>query len=118
VAAALANLGPCLVVAQVAILAGAALVALGRHALRLRRRANYSLADALGGGAVGGVLGAAAGCAVCVVRDTTAGARGAWVLPWLFRLVPFGIAGLLEGAVLGVVLGLIVALIAARARQR
>ena len=114
----MANLGPCLVVAQVAILGGAALVALSRHALRLRRRANYSLADALVGGAVGGVLGAAAGCAVCVLRESATSARGGWLVPWLFRLVPFGIAGLLEGAVIGVVLGLIVALVAARAKQR
>jgi hypothetical protein len=111
------SLGPCLVVAQVAILAGAAIVALARHALRLRRRANYRLADALGGGAVGGVLGAAAGCAVCALRDGAANARGEWVAAWLFRFVPFAVAGLLEGAVVGVVLGLIVALVAARARR-
>jgi hypothetical protein len=113
----MANLGSCLLVAQIAILVGATVVALGRHAVRLRRRANYSLADALGGGSVGGVLGAAAGCAICVLRDGTTGPRGAWVVPWLFRLVPFGVAGLLEGAVIGLVLGVIVALVASRARR-
>jgi hypothetical protein len=113
-----AYLGSCLLLAQVATLVGAAVVALGRHSLRLRRRANYSLADALGGGAVGGVLGAAAGCAICAVREGVVGPRGSWVVAWLVRFVPLGIAGLLEGAVIGLVLGVVVALTAARAKHR
>jgi hypothetical protein len=108
----------CLVVAESAIVAGAAIVAVTRHVVHLRRRANYSLADALGGGAIGGLLGAAAGCALCVARDGSANPGGGWLAAWLFRLLPFGIAGIVEGAVIGVVLGILVALMSARSARR
>ncbi|MFN2566650.1 MAG: hypothetical protein ABR499_16760 [Gemmatimonadaceae bacterium] len=108
----------CLLVAEVAIVAGAALVAVARHALHLRRGANYSLADALGGGAVGGLLGAAAGCAICVARDGTANPGGGWLAAWLFRFLPFGGLGIVEGAVVGLLAGVGIAMVAARRARR
>ena len=83
----------------------------------MRRRANYSLADALASGAVGGVLGAAAGTALCVVRDGTSNPGGGWVAAWLFRLLPFGGLGLVEGAVIGLAVGVAMAWLFASARR-
>jgi hypothetical protein len=108
----------CLLVAEAAILIGAVLVAVVRHGLYLRRGANYSLAAALGSGAVGGFLGAAGGTALCVVRDGTANPGGGWVAAWLFRLLPFGALGIVEGALLGVVVGIAMAWIVARSARR
>lgn len=108
----------CVLIAEAAILAGAVLVAIVRHGLYLRRGANYSLAAALGSGATGGLLGAAGGTALCVVRDGTANPGGGWVAAWLFRLLPFGALGIVEGAVLGVVVGVAMAWIVSRSRRR
>lgn len=108
----------CLLIAEGAIVGGSALVALGRHAWYLRGGRNYSLATALGSGAVGGFLGAAGGTALCVVRDGTANPGGGWMAAWVFRLLPFGALGLVEGAVIGVVVGLTVAWIVSRRRRR
>ena len=108
----------CILLAEAGIVAGAALVAVARHALHLRRGENYSLADALASGALGGVLGAAGGTALCVVRDGAANPGGGWLAAWLFRLLPFGGLGLLEGAVIGVVIGIAVAWIVSRSRRR
>jgi hypothetical protein len=107
----------CLLIAEGAIVGGAALVAVVRHALHLRRGTNYSLANALGSGAVGGLLGAAAGTALCVVRDGTANPGGGWVAAWLFRLLPFGGLGIVEGAVVGLVVGIAMAWIVARSTR-
>jgi hypothetical protein len=108
----------CMLVAQGGILAGAVLIAVVRHALHLRRRANYSLADALGSGAVGGLLGAAGGTALCVVRDGTANPGGGWIAAWLFRLLPFGGLGIVEGAVVGVITGIAMAWAVSRSARR
>jgi hypothetical protein len=108
----------CILIAEAAILAGAAFVAVVRHGLYLRRGANYSLAAALGSGALGGLLGAAGGTALCVVRDGTANPGGGWVAAWLFRLLPFGALGLVEGAVFGVVVGVAMAWIVSRSTRR
>ena len=108
----------CMLLAQGGILAGSVLVGLARHALHLRRRENYSLADALGSGAVGGLLGAAAGTALCVVRDGTANPGGGWLAAWLLRLLPFGGLGIVEGAVLGVIVGVAMAWIISRSARR
>jgi hypothetical protein len=108
----------CLLIAESGIVAGAALVAVVRHALHLRRGANYSLGNALAGGAIGGLLGAAAGTALCVVRDGTANPGGGWAAAWLFRLLPFGALGIVEGAVIGVVVGIVMAVIASRSARR
>jgi len=108
----------CLLLAEGGIVAGAVIVSVVRHALHLRRRENYSLADALGSGAVGGVLGAAVGTALCVVRDGTANLGGGWLAAWLFRLLPFGGLGIVEGAIIGVAVGIAVAWRAARAARR
>jgi hypothetical protein len=108
----------CFLIAEAAILAGSALVAMARHGLSLRRGANYSLAAALGSGAIGGLLGAAGGTALCVVRDGTANPGGGWVAAWLFRLVPFGALGIVEGAVFGLVVGIAMAWIVARSARR
>src|ERR687893_479949 len=99
----------CLLVAEGAIVGGATLVAVVRHAWYLRRGANYSLANALGSGAIGGLLGAAGGTALCVVRDGTANPGGGWMAAWLFRLLPFGGLGLVEGAAIGLVAGVAMA---------
>jgi len=112
------HISSCLLVAEGGIVAGSTLVALVRHALYLRRGANYSLGNALAGGAVGGLLGAAAGTALCVVRDGTANPGGGFVSAWLFRLLPFGAIGIAEGAVIGVVVGVVTALIASRSARR
>jgi hypothetical protein len=108
----------CLLIAEGGIVAGATLIALARHALHLRRGANYSLGNALAGGAVGGLLGAAAGTALCVLRDGTANPGGGWMAAWLFRLLPFGALGIVEGAVIGVLVGVVTALIASRSARR
>jgi hypothetical protein len=108
----------CILIAEAAILGGAVLVAVVRHGLYLRRGANYSLAAALASGAVGGLLGAAGGSALCVVRDGTANPGGGWVAAWLFSLLPFGVLGIVEGAVLGVVIGIAMAWIASRSARR
>lgn len=108
----------CILIAEAAILIGAALVAVVRHGLYLRRGANYSLAAALGSGAIGGLLGAAGGTALCVVRDGTANPGGGWVAAWLFRLVPFGALGIVEGALFGVVVGVAMAWIVSRSARR
>jgi hypothetical protein len=108
----------CILVAEAAILAGAILVAVARHALHLRRGANYSLANALGSGAIGGFLGAAAGTAVCVLRDGTANPGGGWVAAWLFRLLPFGGLGIVEGAVIGLIVGVAMAWTVSRSARR
>jgi hypothetical protein len=108
----------CVLIAELAILFGAALVAVVRHGLYLRRGANYSLAAALGSGAIGGLLGAAGGTALCVVRDGTANPGGGWIAAWLFRLLPFGALGILEGAVVGLVVGIAMAWIVARSARR
>jgi hypothetical protein len=108
----------CLLLAESAIVGGAALVALGRHAWYLRRGANYSLASALGSGAIGGLLGAAGGTALCVMRDGTSNPGGGWMTAWLFRLLPFGALGLIEGAVIGVVAGVAVAWLVSRRARR
>jgi hypothetical protein len=108
----------CILLAEAGIVAGAALAAVVRHALYVRRGANYSLANALGTGAVGGLLGAAGGTALCVVRDGTANPGGGWMAAWLFRLLPFGVLGVVEGAVLGVVVGVAMAWIISRSRRR
>jgi hypothetical protein len=108
----------CLLLAESAIAGGAVLVAVGRHAWYLRRGANYSLASALGGGALGGFLGAAGGTALCVARDGTANPGGGWMSAWLFRLVPFGALGLVEGAVIGVIVGVAIAWIVSRRTRR
>lgn len=108
----------CFLIAETAILAGATLVAVVRHGLFLRRGANYSLAAALGSGAIGGLLGAAGGTALCVVRDGTANPGNGWMAAWLFRLLPFGALGIVEGAVLGVVVGIAMAWIVARSTRR
>ena len=107
----------CLLIAEAGIILGAVLVSILRHGLYLRRGANYSLAAALGSGAVGGVLGAAGGTAYCAVRDAAAPGTG-WVGEWLFRLVPFGVLAIIEGAVLGVIVGVAMAWIAARTARR
>ena len=114
----MAHIRSCLLFAESAIVGGATLVALGRHAWYLRRGANYSLANALGSGALGGFLGAAAGTALCVVRDGTSNPGGGWMAAWLFRLLPFGALGLIEGAVIGVIAGIIVALVVSRRARR
>jgi hypothetical protein len=108
----------CLLVAEGAIVGGATLVALGRHAWYLRRGTNYSLASALGSGAMGGFLGAAGGTALCVVRDGASNPGGGWVAAWLFRLLPFGALGLVEGAVIGVFAGLTMAWFVSRRARR
>jgi hypothetical protein len=108
----------CFLIAEAAILAGAALVAVVRHGVYLRRGANYSLAAALGSGAIGGLLGAAGGTALCVLRDGTANPGGGWIAAWLFRLMPFGVLGLVEGAVFGVIVGIAMAWIVARSTRR
>jgi hypothetical protein len=108
----------CLLVAESAIVGGATLVALGRHAWYLRRGANYSLANALGSGAIGGFLGAAGGTALCVARDGTSNPGGGWMAAWLFRLLPFGGLGLVEGAIIGVVAGLAMAWVVSRRARR
>jgi hypothetical protein len=108
----------CLLIAEGAILGGAALVAVTRHALYIRRGANYSLANALGSGAVGGFLGAAGGTALCVVRDGTANPGGGWLSAWLFRLVPFGGIGIVEGALFGAIVGIAMAWAVSRRRRR
>jgi hypothetical protein len=108
----------CMLIAESAILGAAALVAVTRHALYLRRRANYSLANALGSGAVGGFLGAAGGTALCVVRDGTANPGGGWMAAWLFRLLPFGALGVVEGALVGVIVGIAMAWIVSRRARR
>jgi hypothetical protein len=114
----MAHFRSCVLIAEGAILGGAALVAMARHGLYLRRGANYSLANALGSGAVGGFLGAAGGTALCVVRDGTANPGGGWLAAWLFRLVPFGGLGILEGAVVGVVVGITIAWFVSRRARR
>ena len=114
----MAHIRSCLLFAESAIVGGATLVALGRHAWYLRRGANYSLASALGSGSVGGFLGAAAGTALCVVRDGTSNPGGGWIAAWLFRLLPFGALGVVEGAVVGVVAGLAVAWLVSRRARR
>lgn len=108
----------CILIAEAAILGGAALVAVVRHGLYLRRGANYSLAAALGSGAIGGLLGAAGGTALCVVRDGTANPGGGWVAAWLFRLLPFGALGIVEGAVFGILVGITMAWIVSRSTRR
>jgi hypothetical protein len=108
----------CLLLAEGGILVGATLIAVVRHAWYVRRRANYSLADALGSGAVGGLLGAAAGTALCVVRDGTANPGGGWMAAWLLRLLPFGALGLVEGAVIGLVVGVAMAWLMTRSARR
>jgi hypothetical protein len=112
------HISSCILIAEAAIFAGAALVAVARHGLHLRRGANYSLAAALGSGAIGGFLGAAGGTALCVVRDGTANPGGGWVAAWLFRLLPFGALGIVEGAVFGVVVGVAMAWIVSRSTRR
>ena len=112
------HISSCFLVAEAGIVAGATLVGVTRHALHLRRGANYSLGSALVGGAVGGLLGAAAGTALCVVRDGTANPGSGWAAAWLLRLVPFGAIGIVEGAILGVVVGIAVAWVATRAARR
>jgi hypothetical protein len=107
----------CLLIAEGAIVGGATLVALGRQAWSLRRGSTYSLASALGSGAIGGFLGAAGGTALCVVRDGTANPGGGWMPAWLFRLVPFGAIGIVEGAVIGVVVGVAVAWVVSRRKR-
>src|SRR5918999_4944950 len=97
----MAHISSCFLLAEGAIVTGAVLVSVARHALHLRRRENYSLAAALGSGSIGGVLGAAAGTALCVVRDGTSNPGGGWLAAWVFRLLPFGGLGLIEGAVIG-----------------
>jgi membrane associated rhomboid family serine protease len=108
----------CILIAEAAILAGAAFVAVVRHGLYLRRGANYSLAAALGSGAIGGLLGAAGGTALCVVRLGSTNPGGGWVAAWLFRLLPFGVLGIVEGAVLGVIVGVVMAWIVSRRSAR
>jgi hypothetical protein len=108
----------CLLVAESAIVGGAALISVARHALFLRRGGNYSLANALGSGAVGGFLGAAGGTALCVLRDGTANPGGGWMAAWAFRLVPFGALGIVEGALIGVIVGLAMAWAVSRRRRR
>ena len=108
----------CLLLAEGGIVAGAVLVSVVRHALHLRRRENYSLADALGSGAIGGVLGAAAGTALCVGRDGAGNPGGGWLAAWLFRLLPFGGLGIIEGAVIGAVAGIAMAVVAAKSARR
>jgi hypothetical protein len=108
----------CILIAEGAIVAVAMLVAVLRHGLYLRRGANYSLAAALGTGAIGGLLGAAGGTALCVVREGTANPGGGWVAAWLFRLLPFGVLGIVEGAVVGLVVGVAMAWIVSRSRRR
>jgi hypothetical protein len=108
----------CLLIAEASMVGGAALVALARHGWYLRRGANYSLANALGSGAVGGFLGAAGGTALCVVRDGTSNPGGGWVAAWLLRLVPFGGLGIVEGAIIGLVVGIAMAWIVSRRARR
>src|SRR5918999_1747962 len=108
----------CILIAETAIVAGAVLVAVVRHGLYLRRGANYSLAPALARGAIGGLLGAAGGTALCVVRDGTANPGGGWMAAWLFRLLPLGVLGIVEGAVLGLVVGVATAWIVSRSARR
>jgi hypothetical protein len=108
----------CLLIAELAIFAGAVLVAVARHSFHLRRGTNYSLAAALGSGAIGGLLGAAGGTAYCVARDGTANPGGGWAAAWLFRLLPFGAIGLVEGAVFGVIVGIAMAWIVSRSGRR
>jgi membrane associated rhomboid family serine protease len=72
----------------------------------------------LGTGAIGGLLGAAGGTALCVVREGTANPGGGWVAAWLFRLLPFGVLGIVEGAVVGLVVGVAMAWIVSRSRRR
>jgi hypothetical protein len=112
------HISSCFLIAETAIVAGAVLVAVVRHGLYLRRGANYSLAAALGTGAIGGLLGAAGGTALCVVRHGTSNPGGGWIAAWLFRLLPFGAIGIVEGAVLGVVVGILMAWIVARSTRR
>jgi hypothetical protein len=108
----------CILIAEAAILGGAVLVAVVRHGWYLRRGANYSLAAALGSGAIGGLLGAAGGSALCVLRHGTANPGGGWVAAWVFRLLPFGALGIVEGAVFGVVVGIAMAWIVSRSARR
>lgn len=114
----MAHIRSCIVIAEGAILGGATLVAMARHAWYLRRGRNYSLANALGSGAVGGFLGAAGGTALCVVRDGTANPGGGWLSAWLFRLLPFGTLGVVEGAVIGIVVGVAMAWVVSRRARR
>lgn len=73
-----------------------------RQFVHQRRRETYGLSDALGAGAVGGVLGAAAGAALCVVRDGTSNPGGGGLDAWLLRVLPMAGFGLVEGAAIGV----------------
>ncbi len=114
----MSHIRSCIAIAEGGILAGATLIGVVRHALHVRRRANYSLGDALGSGAVGGLLGAAAGTALCVARDGTANPGGGWLAAWLFRLLPFGTLGIVEGAIVGIIVGIVVAWIVSRSARR
>lgn len=114
----MAHIRSCVLLAESAIVGGAILVAAGRHAWHLRRGANYSLASALASGALGGFLGAAGGTALCVVRDGTANPGGGWMSAWLFRLLPFGGLGIVEGALIGVVVGVTIAWVVSRRARR
>lgn len=97
----MAGLRSCFLLAEVALVVGASAWTLARFVTLRRRTEAYGLSDAIGAGAVGGMIGMAAGAALCVLRDGAAHAGGSW-LGWASRILPFGGLALLEGAAVGV----------------
>jgi len=76
----------------------------------LRRRTGaYDLSDALSAGIVGGMIGFAAGAALCVLGVEAARPVGGWRWALVGQFLPFAGLALLEGAAVGVAMAFVVA---------
>ncbi len=102
----MSHLHSCFLLAELALVVVAGAWSLARLVILRRQTGGYGLSDAMSAGAVGGLIGMAAGGALCVLE--AARADGRW-FAWAARLLPFGGLALLEGAAVGVAVAFLLA---------
>ena len=91
----------CLPVAAGATAVGGIVLSAWRTLRHRHRDDAFGLSDALGAGAVGGVVALAAGAGLCVFRDGTAQSGGGAIGAWVGLFLPLAGPGLIAGAALG-----------------
>ena len=94
------GLRTCFLFAQIALVVGASAWSLARLTALRRQAGAYGLSDAIGAGVIGGLIGMAAGGALCVLLHDTS-LSGGNLVAWATRLLPFGGLAIIEGAAVG-----------------
>ncbi len=97
----MAHLRTCIPLAASVSAAGAIALASWRLLRQRRRELDFALSDALGAGAVGGLIALVVGVTLCVLKDGSSQPGGGVVGALLGRLLPLAGPALVGGAILG-----------------